>query len=126
MKFVTGGCCQGKKQWVITNWKINPEEIVDGAVCNMNALCQARVIDHFHLLVRRWLQNGKNPVDEMQKIMTADVLQIIITDEIGCGIVPLDPEERKWREVHGRICCQLAEEAECVIRVFAGVGQRIK
>ena len=51
---------------------------------------------------------------------------MIITDEIGSGIVPLDVKEREWREVHGRICCQLAGRADAVFRVIAGIGQKIK
>lgn len=52
--------------------------------------------------------------------------RILVTDEIGCGIVPEDPFERIYREETGRICCQLAAEARQVWRVCCGLGQRIK
>ena len=44
----------------------------------------------------------------------------------GCGIVPMEKEERLWRENVGRLCCYLAERAERVYRVFCGIGTRIK
>jgi len=92
----------------------------------MEAIKSAGVLDHFHLLVRRWMQAGKIPADETEKILSDNPDIVIITDEIGSGIVPLDVKERKWREVHGRICCQLAGRADAVFRVIAGIGQKIK
>ena len=126
MIFVTGGCFQGKRQWVLQNWQVQPSRTADGAVCSMEEIKSADVLDHFHLLVRRWIQEGKIPADETEKIMAGNPDMMIITDEIGCGIVPMDAEEREWREVHGRICCQLAGRADAVFRVIAGIGQKIK
>ncbi len=51
---------------------------------------------------------------------------VVICDETGCGITPLDRADRDWRERVGRMCCRLAEEAEAVYRVHCGVGVRLK
>lgn len=51
---------------------------------------------------------------------------VIICDEVGCGVTPLDRWDREWREQVGRACCRLAAEAEAVYRVHCGVGVRIK
>lgn len=126
MRLVTGGCCQGKKQWVMTHWQVQENQVADGATCDDDDMMQAKVLNHFHLLVQRWIQEKKDPAKETLRILAGNKEMIILTDEIGCGIVPLDKNEREWREIHGRICCQLAAEAECVIRVFAGIGQQIK
>ena len=126
MIFVTGGCFQGKQNWVLQNCQVQPFRVADGAVCSMEAIKSAGVLDHFHLLVRRWMQAGKIPADETEKILSDNPDIVIITDEIGGGIVPLDVKEREWREVHGRICCQLAGRADAVFRVIAGIGQKIK
>ncbi len=126
MIFVTGGCFQGKQQWVLQNCQVQPFRVADGAVCSMEAIKSVGVLDHFHLLVRRWMQAGKIPADETEKILSDNPDIVIITDEIGSGIVPLDVEEREWREVHGRICCQLAGRADAVFRITAGIGQKIK
>ena len=126
MIFVTGGCFQGKQQWVLQNCQVQPFRVADGAVCSMEAIKSAGVLDHFHLLVRRWMQAGKIPADETEKILSDNPDIVIITDEICSGIVPLDVKEREWREVHGRICCQLAGRADAVFRVIAGIGQKIK
>lgn len=51
---------------------------------------------------------------------------VILCDEVGCGIVPMEREERELRESVGRLCCYLAERAEHVYRVFCGIGTKIK
>ena len=51
---------------------------------------------------------------------------VVICDEVGCGVVPLDRDERAWRELVGRICCELAEQAAAVYRVCCGLGAQLK
>ncbi len=52
--------------------------------------------------------------------------QVIICNEVGCGVVPMDETERVWRERVGRTCCALALRAEKVVRVQCGIGAVIK
>ena len=51
---------------------------------------------------------------------------VVVTREVGCGLVPLDAEERLWREQAGRLSCRLAEQAAEVYRVCCGQAQKIK
>ena len=51
---------------------------------------------------------------------------IFICDEIGNGIVPMDKQEREYRERVSRLLIRLAEEAETVERIICGMGQKIK
>ena len=63
------------------------------------------------------------PDTPLEKLLQKDV---VICDEIGCGLVPLDAAQRQRREQVGRLCIQLAREADRVIRVVCGVGVDIK
>lgn len=126
MKFVTGGCYQGKQQWVLTHEKLLQSQIADGAVCSAKEIKDAKRWIIFICLYSGGCWQDKNPSEEIESVLRSNPGLIIITDEIGGGIVPMDPKEREWREVHGRVCCQLAKRADCVIRVIAGIGQRIK
>ena len=51
---------------------------------------------------------------------------VILCDEVGCGVVPMDRTDREWRERVGRTCCYLAERAERVIRVYCGIPMVLK
>ena len=51
---------------------------------------------------------------------------VIVTNELGYGVVPVSAFDRRYREDTGRICCKLAAEAEEVWRVYCGIGTCIK
>ena len=52
--------------------------------------------------------------------------QVLVGTEIGCGIVPVEASERRFREQMGRLQCLVAERATCVIRLYCGIAQVIK
>ncbi len=52
--------------------------------------------------------------------------RVIICNEIGCGIVPMDEAERAWRDRVGRMCALLAKRAEKVVRLCCGIPMIIK
>lgn len=51
---------------------------------------------------------------------------VVICDEVGCGVVPVDPAERAWRDRVGRVCCRLAARADTVVRLCCGIPRIIK
>lgn len=52
--------------------------------------------------------------------------KVLIIRDISQGIVPMEAEQRAWREMNGRLMIYLAGEAEEVHRVFCGIGKRIR
>ena len=52
--------------------------------------------------------------------------QFVLCREVGSGVIPLDPDERAWREAVGRLTCALAKEATAVVRVVAGIPVALK
>lgn len=126
MILITGGCCQGKKDWAAEYFSLQESRIVDGAVCEMETLSNCRALNHFHLLVRRWCEEGKDVLSLTETLIRDYPALVILTDEIGCGIVPVDRFEREYRELHGRACCRIAQEADAVVRVVCGIGTFIK
>lgn len=81
---------------------------------------------HFHLLIRQLLEQDI-PVEEfLEQFWLENDIQIITSDEIGYGIVPIDAFERNYREVVGRMSCLVAQRADSVVRVVCGIGTRIK
>ena len=51
---------------------------------------------------------------------------VMIGDEIGGGIVPMEPFERRWWDETGLLYQILAREATIVDRVWAGLPTRLK
>lgn len=52
--------------------------------------------------------------------------EIVIATEVGGGVVPVEPAQRKSREAAGRLACLLAQRADTVIRVCCGLPQVLK
>ena len=51
---------------------------------------------------------------------------ILILRDVFCGVVPMDPETRLWRQKTGRLAQYLSKEASQVSRIFCGLEQRLK
>lgn len=129
MRLITGGAYQGKLEYALTISGVQKTEIVDGAVCSEEEMWIKPLINHFHLWIKRMLLEGKN-AEEMdqilQQIWTKNPDVIILVDELGCGIVPMEAFDRNYRETTGRLCTRIAKEAEEVHRVICGIGMVIK
>ena len=106
MKLIIGGLAQGKLHYVLQKEGNEKSMIFDGE------LAGKRTPEELEAYVMEFVE--KHP----------DV--ILICDEIGNGIVPVDAFERTYREQTGRILIRLAQKADEVVRVLCGIGQRIK
>ncbi len=52
--------------------------------------------------------------------------EILTASETGAGIVPVDPTERRVRELQGRLLQELSRRADRVVRVFYGIEEVLK
>ena len=75
---------------------------------------------------RRELEAGRDPWPALVEAMESNPDMVILCDEVGCGIVPIEPFQRQWREETGRICCKLAQQARQVQRVYCGIAATLK
>lgn len=80
--------------------------------------------------VRRALKAGRDPQEEanafVRTLRAEPQDTVLIYPEVGSGVVPMDPEERTWREAVGRSGCIYAAEADEVYRMVSGIAVRIK
>lgn len=121
---IMGGAFQGKTQYAT---KIYPGlELTDGFNCPLDEIENCVAVNEFHSFTRRWLLEGRTKEALLTMLENNRNLQLLISDEIGYGLVPIDDFEREYREFHGRVMTELAERADCVERVVCGIPQRIK
>lgn len=109
MILIIGGAYQGKTQYAKEHFDKN-----------------YTIWNHYHETVRQQLLDKKNPVDEAERKLFGQDKLIIISNEVGYGLVPVETFEREYREAVGRVNCFFAKEAEQVIRVVGGIGNRIR
>ncbi|NLG23903.1 MAG: adenosylcobinamide kinase [Clostridiales bacterium] len=116
MKLYVGGCCQGQAELAAAETGLRPVDVTPEQAMT------APAIDHFHLLMRRVSDERAFA----QALIERNPNAVIVSDEVGMGIVPIDPIDRRWREQVGRALCLLARHAESVTRAVCGIGVRIK
>ena len=135
MILVIGGRGQGKREFALQN--LIPEDEgpmvrwASGRDEGWESYMKSRYCCDFHLFIRRLMNrevgvgaggNPWKPGDQKQmEIILKALLQdvpdrILVTDEIGYGIVPAEAGGRQDREEPGRLCCLAAKEARQVWR----------
>lgn len=131
MELYLGGAFQGKLEYVKSLY--NGKKIEIFGKDDFEKLCKSEnssgIWNDFHLSIKSVLEK-KMPPDEI----TTKTLEIarknpkikIISCEIGSGIVPLDKNDRLWRDFCGHLLVALAQNAEKVERIICGIPQRIK
>lgn len=145
MKLVIGGAYQGKLAYAKQMYGVE-KGWIDGCTCSPGELKTCSGIYGFHEFVRRWVSGEFLPEEGLPDDREHDVLLqleqyakeyaqrmvrcnpgiVVVTNELGYGVVPVEKADRFWREAAGRICTALAERADEVVRVACGIGMRIK
>ena len=129
MELYIGGSGQGKKEYVMERYKQKEFVVAEGDRIEELLLRKEEnpvLIDHLHLWIREKLKEGENPERMIEKLLSAYPDCIVISDEIGNGLVPVEQFEREYRDRTGRILITLAKKAERVERIICGLGQRLK
>lgn len=127
MKLVIGGYAQGKLNYVLEKYDVKVGNIFDGEIPeNLEEIKDTVVINHFHNWVKTKIAYDGCPEKEIFEFVEKYPNCVIISDEVGNGIVPIEAIEREYRERTGRILVELAKKAEEVERVICGIGQKIK
>ena len=87
---------------------------------------QAEIFPDFHLTVREALKSEPDICAYTERFCREHPAAVVTADEIGMGIVPVDADDRAWREAVGRALCVIADRSEQVTRVVCGIGVRVK
>ena len=111
MILVTGGYASGRRDYVRSLGYADEDFSVsaDGPHAVLDEACD---------LVRHAVEDPAQLAD-----MLAATKRVVICREVGSGIVPLDADERAWRERAGELSRALAARAESVVRLTCGVPQ---
>ena len=152
MKLVIGGAYQGKLAYAKKNCHME-DGWIDGRTCDFDEILSCRGIFCFHEYIKRLLCCAKETrsessackdtvflsfsgsdlihleesADQFVKILLEKNHEIVIvSDELGYGIVPIEKQDRIWRETVGRVCTCAAGCADEVVRVVCGIGMKLK
>jgi len=119
MHLIIGGAYQGKLEYAKQQFGIAPDEICE---CNEKGKpdFSKRCLNHYERYLKFCLKQNITPFTDFTKE------SVIICQDIFCGIVPADREERAWRELAGRTVTVLARQAQSVTRIFCALPTKLK
>lgn len=127
MRLIIGGYAQGKLDYALQKYHVDSRNVFDGSIPDRAEVINGTVIiNHLNTYIRQSMTDGKSPETEIFDFIDKYPDCVIISDEVGNGIVPIDAFERDYREITGSIQIELAKMAEEVERVICGIGQKIK
>ena len=120
MRMYIGGAYQGKLSYAKQQ---NPDiKWRDGASCTLEELLEAQGVYRFQEFIRKHMEIE----DLAEQLIRENPSLVIVTDEIGYGLVPVEEEARNFRERTGRICTKLAAHCERVERIVCGISTKIR
>ena len=95
-------------------------------VTGVDSLKYQKVIFKMNDIVKYWLDNNMDIAEETEKFIEYAKNKIIVMDNVGSGIVPVDKSERRYREAVG--CCGAIIAKNCteIYNVLYGIGLKIK
>lgn len=125
MIFILGGKYQGKTNYALLRYGENLK-ICDLAEENIENMYEADLIKNIQEGVRHLISKDIQPLEYFNQNLHLLKQKILIGTEIGCGVVPIGEKERIWRDDTGRVYQLLANHAEEVERVWAGIPVKIK
>lgn len=134
MRVVIGGAYNGKRTFVKNYLKNQTTgriatfegELPEGQIVGNSHV----VIGNFEKIVEQNLTLSEDEiVEKIVNILNeidAHAELICICTDIGRGIVPLDPTERKVRDTCGRLYQRLLSKSDSVCRIWYGIPQVLK
>ena len=85
-----------------------------------------KIINNVDREVLAWIESGENLPEKINEFINDNMDSVVICNDISCGVVPIDPLMRKWREEVGHFMSLLAENSDEVIRLYCGIPIRLK
>jgi len=125
MKLIIGGAHHGKLDYARKHG--DPAASVYQCTETEGRLDFSReIINSLHSAILAQMRCGVDPLAYMENNLERLKSKTIICDDISCGVVPIDDESRLWRETVGRVLVLLSAHAGEVVRVYYGLGTKIK
>lgn len=126
MILIFGGAYQGKLDYALNNYNLTEKDVYH---CDMETMVinfDKKIIADMEKFVLACVREDINAKECLEDNIERMRDKIIIFDDISQGVVPMDKIERAWREMTGRCMTYMGQEADEVIRVFCGIGSKVK
>ena len=126
MILIFGGAYQGKLTYTLERFKLTDADVYKCYSDNSLIPEKVKIIYEIDKWILSLIKDGIDVDNAIQQFVDNNRDAIVICNDISCGIVPLDPILRKWRDAVGRSLAVFSGISDEVIRLFCGIPTRIK
>jgi len=126
MVLIFGGAYQGKLAYALDRFKLTENDVYQCKTDDANTPENRKVIYEIDKWILALVEKDIDIEETMRQFINNNYDKIVICNDISCGVVPLDPVLRKWREAVGRSLAVLSCTSDEVVRLFCGIPTRIK
>ena len=112
MILVIGGYAAGKRSYVRDALGYSDAQMADGVLDARSVIYNAQTLA------------ARMAVDELLEALCQK--EVVVCNEVGGGLIPMNAEDRAAREAAGRLCILLAQRAQRVVRIVCGLPQTLK
>lgn len=112
MILVIGGYAAGKRSYVRDALGYSDAQMADGVLDARSVIYNAQKLA------------ARMAADELLEALCQK--EVVICNEVGGGLIPMNAEDRAAREAAGRLCILLAQRARRVVRIVCGLPQTLK
>ncbi|CRK80975.1 bifunctional adenosylcobinamide kinase/adenosylcobinamide-phosphate guanylyltransferase [Neobacillus massiliamazoniensis] len=144
MHFITGGAFNGKRAWVKNKYKVTEDDCWLSAYENCSLPTEIKDINQNILIlegIEIWIKELTEKYDSNKCLQIWNECVghwlkweteqfngcvVVIGTDITKGIVPVEKENRFWRDITGWAYQDLAKRSEKVDVIWYGINQTIK
>ena len=121
MILIFGGVYQGKLDYALTRFGLTKADVHFCAEGDTACPAGAKAVYEIDKWVLALLRAQVDAGERADEFIARNGEAIVIGNDISCGVVPVDPLLRKWREETGRLFGRLAALSTEVVRVYCGI-----
>lgn len=130
MDLIIGGAYNSKLSFALNNYNLSKDDFQNGDKCLIQEAFIKKGIYNLHSLIRRMIENGIiKTLEDCDKVINhilSSHMEVVICNEVGSGIIPIEDIDCKLREYVGKILIALSESSRKVIRIYYGIPQILK
>jgi len=123
---VFGGVYQGKLDYALKHFELSLDQVYFCTERDSTLPTGKKIVYEVDKWLMALIMNGLDVSDAGKKLIEANPEAVIICNDVSCGIVPVQENERKWRELVGRVMSELAKASSQAVRLFCGLPMRLK
>jgi len=126
MILIFGGAYQGKLNYALDRFRLSENDVFRCCDDDINMPANKKIIYEIDKWIFALVKDDIDIEKSLRQFIDINNDKIVICNDISCGVVPVDPLLRKWRESVGRSMAALSHSSGEVIRLFCGIPTCLK